>query len=42
MIELMLGNPARELEILVEEEVVDGSDDHLLIWEIPEKMLILT
>ena len=35
---LIFENPARELEIFVEDEVVDEADDHLLLCEIPEKI----
>ena len=35
---LIFENPARELEIFVEDEVVDETDEHLLLCEIPEKI----
>ena len=40
MTELILEGRSRELEIFVEDEVLDESDDHLLFGEIPEQMLI--
>ena len=37
--ELVFEGPSRELEIFVEDEVLDESDDHLLLGEIPEHTL---
>ena len=40
MSELILEGPSRELEIFVEDEVLDKTDDHLALGEIPEHPLI--
>ena len=37
--ELVFEGPSRELEIFVEDEVLDESDDHLLLGEISEHIL---
>ena len=37
--ELVFEGPSRELEIFVEDKVLDESDDHLLLGEIPEHIL---
>ena len=40
MTELIFEGPSRELEIFVEDKVLDESDDHLALGEIPEHTLI--